>query len=164
MRITRTIADDTATKMAREQFDKKMEELRNKQYEFNEGIAKKYIPSEVIKIAKKYPDFIASGCSLLIVSEGFWSMYISTKGIYPTSEKAIKITREEYISVKKIIEDINTLSQKKGDLENRISDTLFALKTLNNVQDNFPEAVKYIEISDKKLPAIQINDLRDMFK
>ena len=164
MRITRTIADDTAENMVNEQFNKKINELYAKQNKFNEGIAEKYIPKDVLKMSNKYPDFIKKGYEIHVDCRVCGGTFIYTKNEYPTPDRAIQISEKERLYIDKINDDIYKTLCDMHDIKDRISDALLALRTLEKVKKEFPEAVKYISYKEKSFKELEINDLRDMFK
>lgn len=166
MRITRTIADEAAKKMSSAQFDSKIKKLELKRMELGEKIAKEYIPLEVRKLAEKYPNFFELSQTIYVSTEGYYGIYILANNQYPNFNcgRSIPISKSDFICIKKMNEERTYLIKEKEQLETRISDTLVAIKTLDKIKKEFPEAVKYIECEEKSLPALKIDDLRNLFK
>ena len=166
MRITRTIADEAAKKMASAKFDSKIKQLELKQRDLCEKIAKDYIPIDVINLAEKHPRFFNMSNCVYVSTENSYGTYLPGNSRYPNFANgySMPISKSDYLSVRKMKEEREHLSQNQSRLQDRISDTLFSLRTIEKVKKEFPEALKYISCEEKSLPALQIDDLRNLFK
>lgn len=167
MRITRSMAEDAATKMASKKFDEKIESLNNEKKVLGDTISKVCIPKEIIGISKKYPSFFNLYHSIDINPENGkgWSITLPTTEIVPNYNcKNFIVRDQDYIKAKSIIESIERLKSDKDNLTSRISNTLISLRTIDKITKEFPEAVPFLNASEKILPALKIDDLRNLFK
>lgn len=165
MRITRKIADDVAKKMSEYKYGSLIEKLKSERLRIGDRIAEDYIPAYIINASKTYPDFFDIKDTIYIVSEGYYGMHIHTNRMNPIPRCAIKVSNEEFMAIRDINENIARIISEKESLFSRISDTIFALHTFEKVKIEFPESIKYIDCSkEKQLPALKIDDLRNLFK
>lgn len=166
MKITRAIAGNAARKMSEKQFNDSIEKIENEIKKYGEKLANKYIPKEIIEISKVHKKFFDMDNCIKVISEhSIWPIYVKTENKYPNySSGSILISTEDMNKAKSLTEKKGRLSDEKGDLFDRITDTLISIRTTKKVDEIFPEALPFLEIENKQLPAIKIDDLRNLFK
>lgn len=167
-RINKTMALQAAERMADKAFAEKIEAASNAINKEIENLARKYVPQEVIDICKKYHEFFSSTTSVSVSaykdteSGSYRENLISGKIGFsvPYSVQNLTIAPEEYAKVKELVRLKKKVVDSKYKLKEEIHAALLQLNTEKKVQDNLPEALKYIEFPpEKHLPACQFDDL-----
>ncbi len=169
MTISKTKAEEIASKMANKAFKDSIDKLSSAVNEAVEDLVKKYVPKEVLEIASKYADYfdLAKMCQVSTFYEqngyssrsvyiaGYLSFYI------PNKMQFITVTNVEYENVKELLADKKNAERKKETLKNQIFEAVFALKTTKRILESLPEVAPYLPLETKPaLPAIQYDDLR----
>ena len=159
------MAEDAAEKMTSKEYDSKIEKLRKIRIELGDKLAKELIPKDIFECAKKHPAYFKLIDSIRIIASDCWSVQVPTSNRVPVlCVDYFRVTKDEYEQAREIKTKIERNIQAKQQLHDRISDTLVALKTSEKVAKEFPEAIPFLDLQEKCLPALKIDDLRDMFK
>jgi hypothetical protein len=168
IRITKTIAYDASIKMKDAMYDDKIKDISKKMSEKVEEIVKKYIPSPLIACVREYRDYFYASNSASITTKkdnGYDEYYIygSLSFALPNSCNSINVSREDYNKVRVLYDERESLITEAGEFQGKIYDALMALRTLNNVKKELPEAVKYLDIHDKDaIPAPVYKELNEL--
>lgn len=155
VRITKTIAYDASIKMKDAMYDDKIKDISKKISEKVEEIVKKYIPSPLIACVKEYRDYFYASNNVSITTfkrDGNYKetyIYGSLSFSLPHSCNNINVSRDDYAKVRKLYDEREALCSEANKFQSKIYDALIALRTLNNVKKELPEAVKYLDIQDK---------------
>lgn len=154
--------------MANKAFETKISEASKNIDEAIEKLVRKYVPQEVIDICKKYPQFFSPTTYASV------SAYKDTEnGTYrenwisgtisftiPYAAQSLTVIPDEYANVKELVARKKSVVSNKENFQNEIHAALLQLNTEKKVQENLPEALKYIEFPpEKQLPACQFDDL-----
>lgn len=168
VRITKTIAYDASMKMKDAMYDEKIKDISRKISNKVEEVVKKYIPSPLIACVKEYRDYFYASNSASITTKkdnGYNEYYIygSLSFDLPHSCNSIEVSREDYNKVRVLYDEREALYKEASDFQDKIYDALMALRTLNNVRKELPEAVKYLDIHDKDaIPAPVYKELNEL--
>jgi len=166
MRVTRSMADDAALAMACSKYDQKISDAEKEELKLGDELVGVLIPKDVMECFEKNRSYFKSSSSISAVyenSEGY--------NHYTNIECSIGLPGNLYYDIdKKICDRAEAIQTKKRKLEKekekvrcRISDTLFALRTVARVDKEFHAAIKFLTIEEKQLPALKIDDLIKMF-
>ena len=160
------MALDAAERMANKAFETKIADAKKAINEAIEKLVRKYVPQEVIDICKKYPDFFSFVTSVSVSAYkengSYRENWITGKISFgvPYAAQSITITPTEYAKVKHLVDLKKSVESSKEQFQNEIHAALLQLNTEKKVQENLPEALKYIEFPpEKQLPACQFDDL-----
>ena len=168
IRITKTIAYDASMKMKDAAYDEKIKDISRKISNKVEEVVKKYIPSPLIACVKEYRNYFYASNSASITTKkdnGYDEHYIygSLSFDLPHSCNSIEVSREDYNSVRSLYDEREALYTESSDFQDKIYNALMALRTLNNVKKELPEAVKYLDIHDKDaIPAPVYKELNEL--
>ena len=168
IRITKTIAYDASMKMKDAMYDDKIKDISKKISEKVEEVVKKYIPSPLIACVKEYRDYFYASNSASITAKkenGYNENFIYGNLSFdlPHSCNNIYVSREDYNKVRVLYDEREALLTEASDFQGKIYDALIALRTLNNVKKELPEAVKYLDIQDKDaIPAPVYKELNEL--
>lgn len=174
IRITKQMASDAAGKMAHEAYDKKIHEVQEEINKEAELIVKKYIPAPVIACTNEYPTYISynEAASITTTKPGMDGQGYYTREMYihadlsfkvPTVCNCILVNRDDYDVLRKLFDKKVALNQEQSEFRGKIEDALVALHTYKKVQEELPEAVKYLDIpSTGMVPACVYKKLNDL--
>lgn len=168
IRITKTIAYDASMKMKDAMYDEKIKDMSRKISSKVEEVVKKYIPSPLIACVKEYRDYFYASNSASITTKketGYNENFIygSLSFDLPHSCNSIDVSREDYDKVRVLYDEREVLYSEADKFKGKIYDALMALRTLNNVKKELPEAIKYLDIQDKDaIPAPVYKELNEL--
>lgn len=168
IRITKTIAYDASIKMQDAMYDEKIKDMSRKISNKIEEVVKKYIPSPLIACVKEYRNYFYASNSASITTKkdnGYNETFIygSLSFDLPHSCNNIDVSRDDYDKVRKLYDEREALYSEADKFRDKIYDALIALRTLNNVKKELPEAVKYLDIHDKDaIPAPVYKELNEL--
>ena len=167
MRITITMAKNAATKMANEKCKpaiKRAQELLK--YCVIETV--KAIPCELIEVCNDYPDYVYCTNEVYM----WWNgnrYYVTLPFNIPSA--IMSLDRNVYAkeSRDKIIEACKGVLKaelKRDELINTLETAIFSLRTKARLEEEFPEASKYIDWpTDKYVPMVHLPiEIRKMFE
>lgn len=151
-------------------YGEKLEALTKEKDFVGSVILSEYIPSPVIACVKEYPSFFDV---YRVVSVYYWrssnnrSEYIHITLPYgvPKGATVIEISEKDYNDLLEFVVEINKLKDEKMDLLERVTSALVSLKYENQVKEQLPEALEYIDFPvEKALPQPIYNDIRNILK
>lgn len=173
-KITKTIAQSAAEKIASKIYNDKLEELDNQINLIAELIAKKYIPDEVLRCCEKYPSFIGTNGRIYISTEieeesGYTCISMWIKGGLsfqkPKDCDYLKVSNEDYNAIRRVYDERERVKALRDSCVEEVNSSLLALKSENNIKEHFPEALDYIVFpAVKALPAPKFNAIRILLK
>jgi hypothetical protein len=170
-RMTRTMADAAATELARIVYEKKLEDLEQEFKDFSENLMRKYVPKELFDCQEQFPNFFSKQKLFRIYNAAaepaYWNscLYLSTNTRCPIeSTTYIAIAKEDFKEAERRNTQISNLKSNWFDYETKVSDALLALKTFSRIQENFPEALPYLNFSDSSALIPNLSELRNKLK
>lgn len=157
IRITNKMAADAAYKMMCNAYDKKMEEIQNEINAEVEALVRKYIPAPVIACVNEYPSYFGyieedsitaakehtDGSTYLYRESAIWGR-LSFK--IPTASHNVFVDRKDYSKVRKLYDKNTSLNNERLEFGQKIENALIALRTYKRVEEQLPEAIKYLDI------------------
>ena len=170
-RITKTIADEAASKMKEKAYSKKIENATAKVNAAVENLVRKYIPAPVIACVNEYSTYISysTGASITtIIDKNGWTTSASAiKGTLtfkiPSSASYIKVDGKEYDALLKLDSKRKLLEQERDAFGDQVYDALIALRTEKNVEKELPEALEYLVFQEvKAVPMPVFSGLREI--
>jgi len=171
-RVTKTMADEAASKMKEKAYAKKIAKANEKLNEAGEEIVRKYIPAPVIACVNEYSSYFgySTGASITAIKEhpDGWTcrhpnipVKISFK--IPGNSTYITVDAKEYEAIRKLHAKAKQLEKDRDDFGAQVYDALVALKTEKNVEKELPEAMKYLVFPEvKAVPMPVFTGLRDI--
>ncbi len=168
-RITMTMANDAAEKISVKAFESKINEAKAKVNAQVELLVKKYIPAPVIACAKEYSKYLYTYKRAEITTLTDNGSYTSRASyIYgelsfelPNSCSTVDVDIDDYRELSAIEKKLESVKLERSEFQDKIYNTLLALRTVNNVSKEFPEAMEYLDIpEEKQLPSLMLGDLR----
>lgn len=170
-RITKTMADEAASKMKKKAYGRKIENATAKVNAAVEELVRKYIPAPVIACVNEYSNFITytNGASITTVIEknGWTTSASSIKGALtfkiPSGANYIKVDSKEYDALLKLENKKKLLEKQCDEFGDQVYEALIALKTEKAVEKELPEAMKYLVFPEvKAVPMPVFTGLRDI--
>ena len=168
-KITKTMAEEAACKMADKVYDEKISKVQDNMMAFADEVARKYIPSPVLACIKEYVTWFDGGVSHIgpysISKDGVRvaSKFISTNVLCPPN-KYFEVSWEDYCKIDELRSSYNRLLKEKAEYETEVLAALRGLGTTTKVSSFFPEAVPYLNLPTKSenLP-VSFKKIRDIF-
>lgn len=163
MKVNNKELEKASSAMMKVVYEKKLKEAIDTLTTVVTEMVNKYIPSEIMKCAEKYPQFFSSSnYASFCKSDGSKAMFLGGKTAVPV-RTVIPINDTDYdvlANADKIVEQI------RGEMSRYSYDTynaLKALRTTTKIKEHFPEALKYInvEVTESNIPLCSI--LRNIF-
>jgi len=164
------MAYDAADVMAEKAFSSKIE---RKNQELTDKVTKlviKYVPAPVLACAKEYGDYLGSNNNAVVQklttdSDGHQHVYgyipATTSIPVPYSCNYIKVDAKDFESVESVRNEQNNLIKERNDFRDKVFNALMQLRTVKKVEEEFPEAIEYLDIPvEKQLPSLMLNDIR----
>lgn len=168
-KITKTMAEDAAEKMATDAFSEKINAAIRKKQDFAEVLIRKYIPAPVLACLKEYPAYInfstyASFATYIgDKAEKSISSSLSTK--IPTASTFLIVSNIDYNLLEVLENKRKLLCSQCDELQKELFEAILALRTEKNIEKELPEALKYIDFPVvKQLPVKNYDHLRDILK
>lgn len=172
IRITKSMAELAALKMAEKAYNNKIKEAQEDIDSEVEKLVKKYIPAPVIACVNEYDKYFYGYTHANITTSkenpNGWncredSIYGNLTFKLPASIGMIEVSRNEYKDVRKLYDKKSSLVVDKDKFMDNIINALLSLKTYNKVKEQLPEAIKYIEVpSGTMLPAPIYTELNNL--
>ena len=168
--ITKAIAEEAAAKMAQKAFNEKIRKASDELEAKADELAKKHVPGPVLSLISEYAEYFYQSNGVTFVPHGTESLYhlhirCHTSFTMPSANSRVEITQEEGADISKLHKALRDLEAQKSDCELRISRALLTLRTKNNVEKEFPEALEYLDLpSVADVPAPMYQELRNLFK
>lgn len=161
MRITKQIASD----VAKELVAKKSKENGKVWIELCEKIHKsilKTIPKDLLEISEKYPNYIKGSQVVKIIGNGFNHESINISKTFPCTDwsRIYTPTEEEGKEWISLFNKYHDERKKISELYRDIENCLYNLKTYKAVEENFPEAYKYLPVKIATSLSINLSDIR----
>jgi predicted nucleotidyltransferase len=157
MRITKEIAENAAKKLVA-----KKREQNAAKYKHFKGIAadlyKSTLPKEILEIFKKYPLYLSPSTSVNLYDNGNYIAYVDVNESLPQRDGRCSLQMDS--NNLKLYRAIKAEKRSIDELEKTISNALYELRTLKNVEKHFPEAVQYIPAAQNTALAINLEPLR----
>ena len=172
IRITKTMAEHAAVIMANKAYDEKIEKIKQDMKEKVTALAVKYIPAPVLACTKEYGDYLGANNNMVVrkkvVGENgqeYVSGYIDSRIDIPVPHSCsyICVNKEDFSIVESIEKERRQMTKEKENFYNKVTEILLSLRTLKKVEEELPEAVKYLDIpAEKALPAPVLSDIRNI--
>lgn len=171
-RITKTMAEEAASKMKDKAYSKKIENAYKKLNEAGQVLVRKYIPAPVIACVNEYSTYIgysmgASITAIKVYPNGYTSresnIPVKLSFKIPGNSTYITVEAKEYETVRKLHAKAKQLEKERDEFGEQVCDALVALKTEKNVEKELPEAMKYLVFPKvKALPMPVFTGLRSI--
>ena len=165
MRITKQIASE----VAKELVAKKRKENGKVWIELCESIyesIKKKIPKELIDFSNKYPSYTRMSQIVKLVGNGFNHESINLNNAFPCRDWSLTYvpTNEEGEKWIKLFNKYHEQRESISSLHRDIENALYNLKTYKAVEENFPEAYKFLPEKITTSLSINLSDIRQKIK
>lgn len=157
--VTRSMADYAAEQLANQVFDKKIELAKQAECQFGDELIKKYIPAPILAVATEYESFFVDKSRYFNYSTLFGG-HIATNIINPIPRKYVEIDHGDYKQAKALTGARERLQHDKKNYLSDVSDALLQLKSFRRIQENFPEALPYLNFSESTALVPQFTELR----
>jgi len=179
MKITKALATETAEKMASKIWDEGIKVLEDNLHALGYRISEKYIPANVRNCFVAYPSYFSQNSMkhLYVVPPSE-----TPRGLIHGPGRSIKLNLDKSVPYKSGSYEVslndynlawdltNRLDGPKGkryckaELIEELTENLRALSTLERVTAEFPEALPFITVQEKQLPALKLDALKELFK
>lgn len=167
MRITKTMAEAAAKEMTEPHFKKYKEEYAKLSATIKEMYLQT-VPAEILSAFKDFKSYV--NCRHEVYVEGYSlnRESINTDGVpsrdYMSPTVSVE-SKEQALEIAKSFQNIESLRKDARSKRDEIEKVLFALRTLKNVEAQFPEAVPFLKVEPpvRNLP-VNLNKLREEFK
>jgi hypothetical protein len=165
MRITKQTASDVAKQLVA----KKGKENAKIWIELCESIyesVKKTIPKDLIDFSEKYPSYIRATQVVKIVGNGFNHESINITKVLPCKDWSFIYTptSEEGDKWIKLFNKYHEQRKETETLYRDIENALYNLKTYKAIEENFPEAYKFLPEKITTSLSINLSDIRQKIK
>ena len=135
-------------------------------------LATKHIPAPVLACSKEFGDYLGVSNAAVVRhlctnSDGttYTSGWIDslTNIPIPHSCSYITVKDEDYAIVESIETRRKNMVCEKADFRDKVYSALLSLRTVKKVEEEFPEALKYLVIpEEKQLPSPVLTDIRSI--
>lgn len=172
MKVTKTIAQETAQLMADKRYLPQIKELKQHGGQLIETYFNSLVPKEVLVTYKKYPTFFRTMSSHTM--DGTYHRFgreshFSFENSIPDCEN-MKKTEEQENEYKllgdqifNLLLQVEELKGKRNTLQTNIEEAMLSFSTMKRLQESFPEAYSQIPIKYFKEkvnpPSIPVGDL-----
>lgn len=161
--ITRAMADDAANKIAAKAYNKKIEiTLEKLKKAVSEAVYAVY-PKPLVALANEYPAFFIFRPYVQICHEGNYTSdfpALDNTLVCHNSYNGVLVSIEVYGKLEKLRNAYKKLTTERASYKHKVSDVLVRLKSKKNVEDNFPEALEFLDFGSANVPAVRCEDLR----
>lgn len=166
MRINKTMAENAANMMACKVYDEKIQAAKASQKELFESILATKIPSIVLQCCQEYPDMIVATNEVYAYWNG--NRFYQTIGFkVPMNGRQIlgNLNNADDYTVEISCRKIFALEYDKKLFQEKVVDSLLAMRTRAKIEELFPEACPFIKWpSEKQLPMQSPDDLRKIMQ
>jgi len=157
-RITKTIAESVAKQLA-EPKNLELKELKEKSIELVTSVIKSTIPSEIMEMYAKYPDFFNTHYNTRINCAGFGYEYYKFNTL-PDDGDNPKISTQDGNKILSLAHKIEVKEKEYKQLRLEIETALIGLRTYSNVQKEFPEAFKLLPTITTTALTVDLKSIR----
>ena len=161
------MAANAATLMAGEKYDPVVKRAKDK---LKSCVleALKIIPNDILEVCKKYPDVFYGSNDVYMYWNGR-DYHVTLPFSIPARIRSLKNPHYPVAYQEKIVNacrEVFMAENKREDLKNKLESTIYNLRTRARLEDDFPEACKFIELPmEKQVPAVPVpNELRKLFQ
>ena len=172
IRITKTMAENAADVMAKKAYDYKIKKIEQELTNTASKLASKYIPAPVLACAKEYGDYMGTSNNVVVrhlvtKSDGTTttSGWINSNTNIPVPHSCCYIMADDndFSLIDNIEKKRLSTLRDKDEFRNKVCGALVSLRTVKRVEEDFPEAVKFIDIPvEKSLPSPVLSDIRSI--
>jgi hypothetical protein len=167
-RLTREMADDAADKLAALAFDKKIEKIKSEMTKFGDVLINKYIPAPILALGDEYAQYFPDRNNhIQFTSETAPSYHYSALPCTvsnPIYRKVFVLSEEDYKKGHGLKRRYDDLCGDKRRYKSDVSDALMQLKSEKRIQEQFPEALPYLNFCETTALVPQFVELRAMLK
>ena len=172
MKVTKTIAQETAQLMAYNRYLPQIKELKDHGRQLIETYFNSLVPKDIMETYKKYPEFFKrmsshtmKGTYYRFAKESWFSFENSIpncEGMKKTEEqeKEYKLLGDQIFN---LLLQVEELKDKRDTLQTNIEEAMLSFSTMKRLQEGFPEAYSQIptEFFKEKInpPSIPVGDL-----
>lgn len=158
-RITKTMADEAASKMKKKAYSEKIEKAYEKLNAVGEVLVRKYIPAPVLACVNEYSTYFgySTGASITAIKEhpDGWTSCESNIPVklsfkIPYNGSHITVSGDEYRDLLALKKEVCRLENERDAFGDQVYDALIALRTEKNVEKELPEALEYLVFPEVK--------------
>lgn len=166
-RVTKAMAHIAAVELAKKAYGEKIEKAETDFRDFGLELYHKYIPEELRDALNKYMSFFMDTQELkfIVVGASSWDYkriyYEELK--FPYFEHII-VSPEDWSKLKRLDSLQGDLSSEKFQYEFDCEQALINLRTEKNVQEQFPEALPYLNFTECTALVPCLDNLRNKLK
>ncbi len=168
-RLCKAECEYAAEELAKIAFDKKIDEVREKQKKNGDMLIKLLIPQPLLLLSRDYAEyFIDKENRIPIRSRATtWSDTINcpANDINPFGGRKVFLVDDKlYKEIQKVRDEKRTLRRKRENYKTEVTDALYTLRTKRRIEESFPEALPYLNFEETNLPAPKFDNLRSLLK
>ena len=165
-RITKTMANAAATKLAENVYDEKIKNADESLKELVNKLYAKYVPAPVRQCAVEYKEYYSMHYDYVsfVTNEcdGGRNYKSLRLGFHVPCLNSIVVTAEDWKNLDKAEKYASDLRVKKCEYVWNVTDALFNLRTEARVKEMFPEALPYLNFADTTALSLDLSKLRSV--
>ena len=163
------MAESASKRMAAKLYSSKIENVDYEIVSLGYLYAQRYIPCDVLKVLKAYPNYFNISRTLTFRCEKdgkkFESICVNLEIPLPTYGRYINLNEDEYNQLYPLFKIKKDLTRKRDDFISNMQTTLYSLKYENKVKECLPEALNFMDFPPvNNLPVPVYTELRNLLK
>lgn len=166
MRITKEAANNAARKLV----EKKREKIKNAKAEFAETVRNMYlatVPPDVRELFDRDSGWIGKTSSIRLNSHGFINHYVNIDGSVPRKlnhNTDLEMSANDGSLLQRRFQKFSKLQKETDQLELTIKEAIYGLRTIKNVEIEFPEAIPFLPVHHTTALSVNIGPIRELLK
>ena len=161
-RITKAMAEAAAVELTAIAFDKKVEKAKNDLQQLAEHFVRKYIPEEVREVGSVHLECYEQTQRQEFTTEGLGGynykyIYLS---YYHPQYKRINLSAKDFHDLEAADKLLRDTENAQRSYKDDVINALFNLRTQRNVEEQFPEALPYLNFTECTALAPNLMPLR----
>ena len=161
--VSKSLAEDLASELL-EPLNLKLSKAFDERGEALENILLARVPSIVLEVFKKFPQYIKTNQYFDISGEGFNYTRIVTKNKIICANANILLAKKEAEKLKPFCNAYESLRTDLSKTREELEAVLYGLRTYKRVLEAFPELEKLLPITTTKALALDLSVLRAKLK
>lgn len=167
------MAEEASALMKEKIYGRKIDNAKANVNAAVEKLVRKYIPAPVIACVNEYPTYFGyttgAGITTIIAKNGWETAasYICGELTFkiPGNASYIKVDGKDYDELSKLDTKRKQLEKERDEFGEQVYDVLVALRTEKAVEEELPEAMKYLVFPEvKAVPMPVFTGLRDIIR
>lgn len=163
MKISKSSAEEIAKKLT-EGKRKEITETKNEIKDFVYGIALGSIPSDVLTLFNKNPDWFHKNKTIVVSGIGLRDVECVVDKYLPNSNGSwcsrVEAKVGQATKLSRLVNIKETQEKQCNELYHEIYSALLSLGTTTRIAEKFPEAARYLPVKDTKELVVNIDNIR----